>query len=78
MNGFDLSSFIFFAIALSLLMLGNAASGAMKARKEGKFMSINDLKIRAKIGDKAIEVLRTTGCLEGMSQSNQLSIFDGL
>ena len=41
-------------------------------------MSINDLKIRAKIGDKAIEVLRTTGCLEGMSQSNQLSIFDGL
>ena len=27
--------------------------------KDGKFMSINDLKIRAKIGDKAIEVLGT-------------------
>lgn len=37
MNNFDLTSFLFFAMALSLLMLGNAASGAMKARKEGKF-----------------------------------------
>ena len=55
-----------------------AALSLVEARKEGKFMSINDLKIRAKIGDKAIEVLKTTGCLEGMSQSNQLSIFDGL
>ncbi|MBR2743909.1 MAG: PolC-type DNA polymerase III [Clostridia bacterium] len=55
-----------------------AAVGLVEARKEGKFMSIDDLKIRAKIGDKAIEVLKTTGCLEGMSQSNQLSIFDEL
>ena len=54
-----------------------AAQSLVEARKDGKFMSINDLKIRAKIGDKAIEVLKTTGCLEGMSQSNQLSIFDG-
>lgn len=37
MNNFNLTSFLFFAMALSLLMLGNAASGAMKARKEGKF-----------------------------------------
>ena len=55
-----------------------AALSLVEARKEGKFMSINDLKIRAKIGDKAIDVLKTTGCLDGMSQSNQLSIFDGL
>ena len=55
-----------------------AAVSLVEARKDGKFMSINDLKIRAKIGDKAIDVLKETGCLEGMSQSNQLSIFDGL
>ena len=55
-----------------------AALSLTEARKEGKFMSINDLKIRAKIGDKAIDVLKATGCLEGMSQSNQLSIFDSL
>ena len=54
-----------------------AAECLVEARKEGKFMSINDLKIRAKIGDKAIEVLKETGCLNGMSQSNQLSLFDG-
>ena len=54
-----------------------AAECLVEARKDGKFMSINDLKIRAKIGDKAIEVLKDTGCLNGMSQSNQLSLFDG-
>ena len=54
-----------------------AAESLVEARKDGKFMSINDLKIRAKIGDKAIEVLKNTGCLNGMSQSNQLSLFDG-
>lgn len=54
-----------------------AAESLVEARKDGKFMSINDLKIRAKIGDKAIEVLKSTGCLNGMSQSNQLSLFDG-
>ena len=37
MNNFDLTSFLFFGMAVTLLMLGNAASGAMKARKEGKF-----------------------------------------
>ena len=54
-----------------------AAESLVEARKDGKFMSINDLKIRAKIGDKAIDVLKATGCLNGMSQSNQLSLFDG-
>lgn len=52
-----------------------AAESLVESRKDGKFMSINDLKIRAKIGDKAIEVLKATGCLEGMSLSNQLSLF---
>ena len=60
----------------SITGLGNvAAEGIMKAREEEKFMSIDDMKIRAKIGDSVTELLRKFGCLEGMSQSNQLSLF---
>lgn len=32
-----MQTFLWFALAVTLLMIGNAASGAMKARKEGKF-----------------------------------------
>ena len=60
----------------SIAGLGNvAAEGIMKAREEEKFMSIDDLKIRSKVGDSVTELLRQFGCLEGMSQSNQLSLF---
>ena len=60
----------------SVAGLGNvAAESIAKAREEEKFMSIDDLKIRAKIGDSVTELLRQFGCLEGMSQSNQLSLF---
>ncbi len=52
-----------------------AAQGIVEARKDGKFMSIDDLKIRAKIGASGAELLKQFGCLEGMSQSNQLSLF---
>ena len=52
-----------------------AAESIMKARDEEKFMSIDDMKIRAKIGESVTEFLREFGCLEGMSQSNQLSLF---
>ena len=60
----------------SIAGLGNvAAEGIMKARQEEKFMSIDDLKIRSKVGDSVTELLRQFCCLEGMSQSNQLSLF---
>ena len=52
-----------------------AAKGIAEAKKEGKFMSVDDMKIRSKIGDSVAEILRQYGCLEGMSQSNQLSLF---
>ena len=52
-----------------------AAQGIERARKDGKFMSIDDLKIRAKIGTSGAELLKQFGCLEGMSQSNQISLF---
>ena len=60
----------------SIAGLGNvAAESIMRARDEEKFMSIDDMKIRAKVGDSVTELLRQFGCLEGMSQSNQLSLF---
>ena len=52
-----------------------AAEGIEAAKKDGKFMSIDDMKIRSKIGDSVVELLRKLGCLEGMSQRNQISLF---
>lgn len=52
-----------------------AALGIEEAKKEGKFMSIDDMKIRSKIGKSVIEMLDRVGCLKGMSQSNQMSLF---
>ena len=52
-----------------------AAEGIIKARKEGKFMSIDDLKIRSKVGNSVTDLLKKYGCLDGMSQSNQMSLF---
>lgn len=56
--------------------LGNvAADSIVDARKDGRFMSIDDLKIRSRAGKSVIEMLTNAGCLEGMSQSNQMSLF---
>ena len=52
-----------------------AAQSIVEARKDGKFMSINDLQIRSKAGKSVIEILRNVGCLKGMSESNQMSLF---
>ena len=54
---------------------GVAAESIAKARAEEKFMSIDDMKIRARVGDSVTELLKQFGCLDGMSQSNQLSLF---
>ena len=52
-----------------------AAKGIEDARKNGEFISIQDLKDRANIGNSTIEALREVGSLEGMSESNQLDLF---
>ena len=58
----------------SLQGLGTAAAtNIVKARKNGSFLSIDDLKIRSGISKSVIEILETHGCLEGMEQSNQVS-----
>ncbi len=52
-----------------------AAQSIVDARKDGKFMSIDDLRIRSKAGKSVIEMLTNAGCLQGMTQSNQMSLF---
>ena len=56
-----------------------AAIGIKKAVEEenGKFISIEDLQIKAKIGQVMTDLLDEFGCFQGMSKSNQMSLFDG-
>ena len=55
-----------------------AAIGIAEARAEGEFSSMEDVRIRSKVGASVIELLKKFGCLKGMSESNQLSLFDNL
>ena len=54
---------------------GIAAEGIYNAAHEEKIMSIDDLRIRAKIGNSTIDLLRGFGCLDGLPESNQMSLF---
>ncbi len=55
-----------------------AAQNIVDARKDGEFMSIDDLKTRAKLTKTVIETLSENGCLKGLPETSQLSLFDGL
>ena len=53
----------------------NAAKAIAEARKDGEFISKEDLRIRSKVSKTVIETLSIHGCLKGMSETNQLSLF---
>ncbi|MBS3680014.1 PolC-type DNA polymerase III [Ornithinibacillus massiliensis] len=53
----------------------NAAINIVKAREEGEFLSKEDLRERSKISKTILEYLDNHGCLEGMEEKNQLSLF---
>ncbi|RLL45348.1 PolC-type DNA polymerase III [Oceanobacillus piezotolerans] len=53
----------------------NAAINIVKAREEGEFLSKEDLRERSKISKTVLEYLDNMGCLEGMAEKNQLSLF---
>lgn len=53
----------------------NAAKAIVEARKDGEFISKEDLRIRAKVSKTVIETLSIHGCLNGMQDTNQLSLF---
>ncbi|GGE25187.1 DNA polymerase III PolC-type [Marinithermofilum abyssi] len=53
----------------------NAARNIVEARKDGEFLSIEDLQKRSRVSSAVVEVLKRLGCLEGMPDSNQLTLF---
>jgi DNA polymerase-3 subunit alpha (Gram-positive type) len=53
----------------------SAAQNIVEARKEGEFLSKDDLQKRARLSSTVVEVLDRLGCLEGLPQSNQLALF---
>ena len=55
-----------------------AAEGIQEARKNGEFISKQDIKKRAKVGDAVIGLLEKFGCVEGMSETNQISLCDSM
>jgi DNA polymerase-3 subunit alpha (Gram-positive type) len=60
----------------SLAGLGeNAAENIIKAREEEPFFSVEDLQTRAKLTKSVIEILRRNGILDGIQETDQLSIF---
>ncbi|WP_027437893.1 PolC-type DNA polymerase III [Lachnospira multipara] len=57
--------------------IGESAGESIEiAARYGKFLSKDDLRTRAKIGQTVIDKLTDLGLLEGMATSNQLSLFD--
>lgn len=53
----------------------NAALNIVKAREDGEFLSKEDLQKRSRISKTVLEYLDNHGCLEGMEEKNQLSLF---
>lgn len=53
----------------------SAAASIVQAREQGEFISVEDLRQRAGITKSVIEALRLHGCLEGLPETNQLTLF---
>nr|WP_093263088.1 PolC-type DNA polymerase III [Psychrobacillus sp. OK032] len=53
----------------------NVAIQITKARLDGEFLSKEDLQQRGRVSKTIIEYMDTMGCLEGLPEANQLSLF---
>ena len=53
----------------------NVANSIVEARKDGEFLSKEDLQQRGRVSKTVVEYMDTLGCLEGMPEANQLSLF---
>ncbi len=53
----------------------SAAQGIDRARLQREFLSKEDLSSRARISNAVIKILTDSGCLEGLPESSQLSLF---
>lgn len=53
----------------------NVAKAIVESRDDGEFLSKEDLQRRGRVSKTIIEYMDAIGCLEGMPDSNQLSLF---
>ena len=53
-----------------------AADQVVEAAKDGQFLSKDDLRTRAKISKTIVDLMEELGIIEGLPESNQLSLFD--
>ncbi|EYE89347.1 DNA polymerase III subunit alpha [Fervidicella metallireducens AeB] len=53
----------------------SAAKSIVEARREGMFLSKEDLRLRAKVSKTVVEILENHGCLNDLPDTNQLSLF---
>ena len=53
----------------------NVAKAIVAARQDGEFLSKEDLQQRGRVSKTLIEYMDTLGCLEGLPDANQLSLF---
>ncbi len=51
------------------------AKSIVEAREHGKFLSVEDLKSRTSLNKTSIAALKSHGCLNGLSATNQLTLF---
>ncbi len=54
----------------------NAANSVIEARKNGPFLSKNDLKKRTKLNDTNLKLLEKIGVLKDLNESDQLTLFN--
>ena len=61
----------------SLPDVGDAAANKIyESAKEGDFLSVEDLRTRAGLSKKIIEILENNGVLDGLTTTNQLTMID--
>ncbi|HHT42828.1 MAG TPA: PolC-type DNA polymerase III [Firmicutes bacterium] len=53
----------------------SAAASIVQARQDGEFISVEDLRQRSGVTKAVIEAMRLHGCLEGLPETNQLTLF---
>ena len=55
----------------------NVSISITEERSKSPFLSIEDVQLRAKVNSTTIDKMKSLGIFDGMSESNQMSLFDG-
>ncbi len=53
----------------------NAAKAIAEARDSGEVLSVEELRLKAKLSKSVVEILQKNGALEGLSETNQITFF---